>query len=65
MKFWQFVACMCCVLSSGDIARVVMEKKHRHLPLSFLVRAGFYVLTIPASFGIIALPIYGFFVMPW
>ena len=65
MNFWLYVLCMYCILSAGDLSRHVTANHIGLLPISKPVRTIFFTLTAPAMFGVFALPIYGFFVMPW
>ena len=65
MRFWEFTACMYCILSSGDTSRFVVDNRLTHLPLNRATQLLFFVLTIPAIVGVFALPIFGFIVMPW
>jgi hypothetical protein len=65
MAFWEFTVCMYCVLSSGDLARYVMANQLLHLPMNGAVRSAFFIVTTPAMVGVIALPVYGFVIMPW
>jgi hypothetical protein len=65
MRFWEFTICMFCVLACGDLARAVLAQPVLHLPMNSTVRSAFYVLTLPAMIGVLAVPVYGFFVMPW
>lgn len=65
MALWEFTACMYCVLSSGDLSRFIVSNQFTHLPLNGAMRGAFFILTIPAMIGVLALPIFGFVVMPW
>ena len=65
MSFWLFVVCMFSILSAADLARFVTDNRFSELPLNGYVRMAFYVVTFPAAIGVIALPIFGLFVLPW
>lgn len=65
MNFWEFTACMYCVLSSGDLGRFVVTNQATELPPNNIARSAFFILSFPATIGVFALPIYGIFVMPW
>ena len=65
MTFLEFTACMYCILSGGDLAHHVQQNELLHLPRKGPIRSAFFILTIPTTLGVLALPIYGFVVMPW
>ncbi len=65
MEFWEFTVCMYCISSSVDIRRFVASDPMGQLPIGSLIVAIFFILTEPARICLLALPIYGFFVIPW
>ena len=65
MNFILFVAAIYCFLSSGDVAYHVNANHEKQLPPSTTVRFTYFVFMAPAALGVIGLPIYGFFVLPW
>ncbi len=65
MLFWEFTVCMFLLLSCIDTSRFVLSNDLSHLPLDRSVRKVFVILSTIAMIGANALPIYGFFVMPW
>lgn len=65
MSFLLFVLCMYCVMSAADLTRFVTENRFSELPPAGPMPVAFYVLTFPAGIAVLALPIYGFFALPW
>jgi hypothetical protein len=65
VTFALFAAAIYCFISSGDISRHVFLSRVSELPRALMAKVTFYVLTGPVTIVIIALPIYGFVVLPW
>lgn len=70
MTFLQFLICMYSFLSASDMVHHILKDDapgvgSLQLPASKAIRFIFYVLNAPSVLAVIALPIYGFFVMRW
>jgi hypothetical protein len=65
MNFWVFAITIWCFLSAGDLVRSIAQSGPLHLPTNNAVRTIFYLGTVPATLGTVALPLYGFFIMSW
>lgn len=65
MNIWEYTLCLCCTLSSVGFMRLVFDDAFLSAPLRVAPREVLLVLTVPATMGLFALPIYAFFIMPW
>jgi hypothetical protein len=65
MNFWEYTLCLACMLSFVRFMQQVFDDAFRSAPLSVFPREVLLILTVPATMGLFALPVYGFFIMPW
>ena len=65
MNVWEYTLCLCSTLSSVGFMRQTFDDTFQSAPLRVAPREVLLVLTVPATMGFFALPIYAFFIMPW
>ena len=65
MNVWEYMLCLCCALSSVGFMRQAFDDALQSAPLSVAPREVLLVLTVPATMGLFALPVYAFLIMPW